>query len=99
MPPIAPRTLNKLARKFIDQMEALQRYRSRVDQKVTVQNVSVSEGGQAIVGNVTQKAHNDSKAKAATAPAAITDARALPMPIVEQSELRVSAPAKRKPRQ
>jgi hypothetical protein len=33
-------------------MEALQRYRG--EQKVMVQQVSVSEGGQAIVGNVTQ---------------------------------------------
>ena len=93
------RTLNKLARTFTNQMEVLQRYRSRVEQKVTVQNVSVSEGGQAIVGNVTQNASDDSKAKAATTPAAITDARAAPMPIIEQSEQRVSVPAKRRPRQ
>ena len=94
------RTLNMLVRTFINQMEVLQRYRSRVEQKVmTVQNVSVSEGGQAIVGNVTQNAHDDSKAKAATTPAAITDARTAPMPIVEQSEQRVSAPVKRRPRQ
>lgn len=94
------RTLNMLVRTFINQMEVLQRYRSSVEQKVmTVQNVSVSEGGQAIVGNVTQNAHDDSKAKAATTPAAITDARAAPMPIVEQSEQRVSAPVKRRPRQ
>lgn len=33
-------------------MEALKRYRSGGEQKVTVQHVNVAEGGQAIVGNV-----------------------------------------------
>jgi hypothetical protein len=49
----AERALNKLARTFSTQMEALQRYRTDGEQKVLVQQVSVSEGGQAIVGNVT----------------------------------------------
>lgn len=44
---------NKLARTFTAQMEALKRYRSTGEQKVTVQHVTVSDGGQAIVGNVT----------------------------------------------
>jgi hypothetical protein len=35
-------------------MEALKRYRSGGEQKVTVHHVSVNEGGQAIVGNVNQ---------------------------------------------
>jgi hypothetical protein len=52
----AERALNKLARTFAMQMEALKRYRTGGEQKVTVQHVSVSEGGQAIVGNVTQAA-------------------------------------------
>jgi hypothetical protein len=37
-------------------MEAFKRYRTGGEQKVTVQHVSVSEGGQAIVGNVSQAA-------------------------------------------
>ncbi len=49
----AERAFNKLARTFATQMEALTRYRTGGEQKV-VQNVSVSDGGQAIVGNVTQ---------------------------------------------
>ena len=49
----AERAFNKLARTFATQMEALTRYRAGGEQKV-VQHVSVSEGGQAIVGNVTQ---------------------------------------------
>jgi hypothetical protein len=47
------RTFNKLARTFAFQMEALKRYRTGGEQKVTVQHVTVGEGGQAIVGNVT----------------------------------------------
>jgi hypothetical protein len=41
---------NKLARTYAAQMEALKRYRSTGEQKVTVQHVTVSDGGQAIVG-------------------------------------------------
>jgi hypothetical protein len=50
----AERTLNKLTRTFAAQLEALKRYRAGSEQGVTVQHVNVSEGGQAIVGNVTQ---------------------------------------------
>jgi hypothetical protein len=46
--------MNKLARTFAAQMEALKRYRSKGEQKVTVQHVTVSDGGQAIVGDVHQ---------------------------------------------
>ena len=49
----AERAFNKLARTFAAQMEALTRYRTGGEQKV-VQHVSISDGGQAIVGNVTQ---------------------------------------------
>jgi hypothetical protein len=48
----AERAFNKLARTFAAQMEALKRYRSGGEQKMTVQHVHVAEGGQAIVGNV-----------------------------------------------
>jgi hypothetical protein len=50
----AERAFNKLTRTFAMQMEAFNRYRSGAEQKVTLQHVSVAEGGQAIVGNVTQ---------------------------------------------
>jgi hypothetical protein len=49
----AERALNKSARTFAAQVEALKRYRSRGDQTVRVEHVTVNEGGQAIVGNVT----------------------------------------------
>jgi hypothetical protein len=35
-------------------MEALNRYRNMCEPAVTVQNVSIQDGGKAIVGNVTQ---------------------------------------------
>ena len=48
------REINRAARTFMGQLEALKRYRSGGEQKVTVQQVfSVNEGGQAI-GNVNQ---------------------------------------------
>jgi hypothetical protein len=47
---------NKLARTFAAQVEALKRYRSGGEQKMTVQHVHVADGGQAIVGNVSTPA-------------------------------------------
>jgi hypothetical protein len=46
----AERAFNKLVRTFAMQMEALKGYRSGAEQKVTLQHVSIAEGGQAIVG-------------------------------------------------
>ena len=48
----AERAFNKLARTFASQVEALKRYRTGGEQKVTVEHVHVHQGGQAIVGNV-----------------------------------------------
>ena len=48
----AERAFNKLTRTFAAQMAALKEYRSKGEQKMTVQHVHVAEGGQAIVGNV-----------------------------------------------
>jgi hypothetical protein len=48
----AERAFNKLTRTFATQMEALKRYRARSEQNVTIQNVSVQPGGQAVVGNL-----------------------------------------------
>ncbi len=48
----ASNAFNKLARTFTTQLEALKKYRSTGEQKVTVQHVQVNDGGQAIVGNV-----------------------------------------------
>jgi hypothetical protein len=48
----ASNAFNKLARTFAAQMSALKEYRSKGEQKMTVQHVHVADGGQAIVGNV-----------------------------------------------
>ncbi len=48
----AERAFNKLARTFAAQVEALKRYRTGGEQKVTVEHVHVHQGGQAIVGHV-----------------------------------------------
>ena len=52
----AARALGRLARTFSTQIEALNRYRNHGAPAITVQNVSVGDGGKAIVGNVTQHA-------------------------------------------
>ncbi|TIX84912.1 MAG: hypothetical protein E5V27_04615 [Mesorhizobium sp.] len=46
------RALNRLARTYVAQVEALKRYRSKGEQRVIVERVNVEKGGQAIVGNV-----------------------------------------------
>ncbi len=56
---VTDRCLNqstKMMKVFTSQMEALQKYRSKGQQQIVVkhQQVNVSEGGQAIVGDVTQ---------------------------------------------
>ena len=52
----AAHALSRLARTFAMQIEALNRHRSHGEPAITVQNVSVGDGGKAIVGNVTQHA-------------------------------------------
>ena len=52
----AARAFGRLARTFPAQIEALNRYRGNGEPAITVQNVSVGDGGKAIVGNVTQHA-------------------------------------------
>lgn len=48
----AERALNKTARTFAAQMDTLKRYRSKGQQVVRVERVTVEDGGQAIVGAV-----------------------------------------------
>ena len=47
---------NKLSRTFMMQMEALNRYRGKGQQKMTVEHVHINSGGRAIIGNVTKNA-------------------------------------------
>jgi hypothetical protein len=74
--------INKFARTFAMQMEALKRYRSGGEQKITVQHVTVSEGGQAIVGNVTQNASATVPNKTTSSPAALSHSTVAPMELV-----------------
>jgi hypothetical protein len=102
--------LTKLMRMSVLQYEAYQRLCPSNDKNVTVQNVSVSDGGQAIVGNIT---HNDGQSgRRVTKPQlSVTDAHATgmpiigangqlasPLPIIEPDEPRASAPIRRRRR-
>jgi hypothetical protein len=91
----AERALNKLARTFVSQMEALKRYRTGGEQKVTVQHVSVSEGGQAIVGNVTQ-APREAADNPSSSPPALSHTQTPAMKVVGEGE-RSTVPLRRKP--
>ncbi|QOG18018.1 MULTISPECIES: hypothetical protein [Bradyrhizobium] len=51
------RALTRLARTFAAQVEALNRHRSSGACAITVQNLSVQDGGRAVVGNLTQHAN------------------------------------------
>jgi hypothetical protein len=62
----AERAFNKLARTFTAQVEALKRYRNAGEQTVRVEHVTVNEGGQAVVGNVTHGGGAASKKPGAT---------------------------------
>ena len=81
------RLLSSLARTSVAQYEAL----NRLHTGVTVGHVSVNDGGQAIVGSVTQ---NQQGPMTQTAPATplLSDAIGIPMPKIEESKERVPIP-------
>jgi hypothetical protein len=94
---IAERCFNKLARTFTIQMEALKRYRTS-GEKITLQHVSIAEGAQAIVGNVTQAPREKVPGKkvAASARAAFAGTNVVPMPNAEEAEPLSIAEGRRK---
>jgi hypothetical protein len=55
----AERALNKLGRTYAAQMDTLKRCRSKGQQTVRVERVTVEIGGQAIVGNVSKGGHDE----------------------------------------
>src|SRR5262249_62425128 len=59
------------------------------EQKVTVQHVSVNEGGQAIVGNVNQTPSGIAAEKPVTTTPGLPDARQQAMPIIETTPAQV----------
>lgn len=89
---VAVAMATKLARTFTAQMEALKRYRTGGEQKITVRHVSVGDGGQAIVGSTIT--HNALEEPAENKLPALTNARQSAMPIIEQPE-RVPVPVRR----
>lgn len=80
--------LNKLARTFTIQMDALKGYRSKGEQKVTVQHVTVSEGGQAIVGDIHQ-AHKEGATS--TSPPSLPSPKEQPMATITDTPRQASA--------
>ena len=64
-------------------MEALKRYRTGGEQKVTVQHVSVSKGGQAIVGEVTHSTPQAAAKKPEDKTPALANAPQLTMPVID----------------
>jgi hypothetical protein len=88
----AERAFNKLARTFATQMEALKRYRTGGEQKLTVQHVTITEGGQAIVGNVTHASPDTTPSKAAVSPPALADTRTASMPRIDKGKERARIP-------
>ena len=77
--------LNKLARTYTDQMTTLHRCRSGPELRL-VQNVSVADGGRAIVGNVTQNAAEKGRPTATTSPPLVADQSGMAMPIIETED-------------
>lgn len=71
------RTLTRLARTFAAQMEMLNRHRGNGERPITVQNLSVQDGGSAIVGNVAQHAHLIAAEPGTAAEAGLVPARDL----------------------
>jgi hypothetical protein len=70
----------KLLRTFTAQVEALQRYRGKGQQKVMVEHVHVHAGGQALVGAITPGGGGKGKSDAqAHAPPEITRGQRTPM--------------------
>ena len=49
------RSMTRLSRTYLSQMDALKKYRAKAQQTVRVERVTVNEGGQAIVGDVSHR--------------------------------------------
>ena len=49
------RSMTRLSRTFLAQMDGLKKYRAKAQQTVRVERVTVNEGGQAIVGSVSHE--------------------------------------------
>ena len=89
---------NKLARTFTAQVEALQRCRSVNDKNITVQNVSIRDSAQAILGNVTHNSRDDGPADGTKSSLAIADHSGSVMPVIEPRQESAKSPVGRRQR-
>jgi hypothetical protein len=87
----------KLARTFTAQVEALQRCRSVNEKNITVQNVSIRDSAQAILGNVTHNSGDDGPATGTKSSLAITDQSGTAMPVIEPRQRPAKTPVRRRP--
>jgi hypothetical protein len=83
----AERALNKLARTFTTQMEALKRCRTTGEQKAIVQHVAGTEGAQSVVAKASPEATPD---KAAGSKPTTADARIVPIPKRQNGKERIA---------
>jgi hypothetical protein len=90
---ILGRLFNSLARTSVAQYQAL----THSHAGVTVGHVSVNQGGQAIVGSVTHNQEEPAATQKAEPPQPLlADAKAVPMPIIEECEEQIPVPVSRK---
>jgi len=90
--------IRNLAGRFTEQLRTLDNHRGGGDRNLMIHNMSVSHGGQAIVGNVTQPERGASSGSSQVSPPALTHSPAVPMPVIEPSRTvvpRVRKAAKR----
>jgi hypothetical protein len=81
----AERAVNKLGRTFAALVDTLTRHRNGADHNVVVQHMSIAEGGQAIVGNLTRSARKSKPQKAAKQRTALSDGRQPAAEIIQES--------------
>jgi hypothetical protein len=82
---LAVNAATKLARTYAGHMDALKRYRSGGSQTITVQHVSVADGGKAIVGSVTHNPAEPAPTDGAVLQSRLlTDRQDIPMETLEQ---------------
>jgi hypothetical protein len=87
---VVGRLLSSLARTFVAQYEALNRHHPGGV------NVSVNDGGHAMFGNLTHNQQAPAMEETAPPRPLLSDAKTVPMPIVEPREERVPVPVSRR---
>jgi hypothetical protein len=75
----------KLMKTFADQKQAFDRGRRASEQSFMVQNMTVKDGGQAIVGNVTHRSTQPNDGKTVASPPPPTEARQVPLARINES--------------